>query len=214
MMDELELLKKDWQQRDATAPKLTYDEIYKMLWKKSSSVVKWIFLISLIEFILPHLLYLVPSLREGTEIYANLGIKNAMLGLTIFQYAIAFYFIYEFYKRYKEISALDNAKNLMFRIIKTRKTVKKYVIISLSVFFFTFIVFAIGVYMTDDISSVMNTENIRDFSEGRLKLIFGTVIIAAGIIITCIMGLIYFLLYGFLLRKLGRNYSELKRLEV
>ena len=46
-MDELELLKKDWQKDDANYPKLTFDEIYKMLLKKSSSIVKWIFIIFL-----------------------------------------------------------------------------------------------------------------------------------------------------------------------
>ena len=39
-MDELELLKNDWQKDNANYPKLTYDEIYKMLLKKSSSIVK------------------------------------------------------------------------------------------------------------------------------------------------------------------------------
>ena len=37
-MDELELLKKDWQKEDSKYPKLTYNEIYKMILKKSSSV--------------------------------------------------------------------------------------------------------------------------------------------------------------------------------
>ncbi len=50
-MDELELLKKDWQKEDSKYPKLTYNEIYKMILKKSSSIVKWIFIISLLEFV-------------------------------------------------------------------------------------------------------------------------------------------------------------------
>ena len=49
MMDELELLKKDWQQKDEHLPRLSYDEIHTMIWKKSSSIVKWIFYISIIE---------------------------------------------------------------------------------------------------------------------------------------------------------------------
>ena len=40
MMDELELLKKDWQKQGEQLPKLSYEEIYKMIWKKSSSLVK------------------------------------------------------------------------------------------------------------------------------------------------------------------------------
>ena len=34
MMDELELLKKDWQNKEEHHPKLSFDEIYKMIWKK------------------------------------------------------------------------------------------------------------------------------------------------------------------------------------
>ena len=49
-MDELELLKKDWQKEDSKYPKLSYDEIYRMILSKSSSIVKWIFIISLLEF--------------------------------------------------------------------------------------------------------------------------------------------------------------------
>lgn len=51
-MDELELLKKDWQKDDNNYPKKSYNEIYKMILKKSSSIVKWIFIISILEFIL------------------------------------------------------------------------------------------------------------------------------------------------------------------
>jgi len=50
-MDELELLKKDWQKNDKEYPKLSYNDIYKMILKKSSSIVKWIFIISLLEFV-------------------------------------------------------------------------------------------------------------------------------------------------------------------
>ena len=49
-MDELELLKKDWKKDHTDFPKLSYNEIYKMILKKSSSIVKWIFIISLLEF--------------------------------------------------------------------------------------------------------------------------------------------------------------------
>ena len=50
-MDELELLKKDWQKDESSYPQLTYNELYKMILKKSSSIVKWIFIISILEFV-------------------------------------------------------------------------------------------------------------------------------------------------------------------
>ena len=38
MVDELELLKKDWQKREVDLPKLSYEQIYPMTKKKSSSI--------------------------------------------------------------------------------------------------------------------------------------------------------------------------------
>ena len=51
MADELEILKSDWKKRQQNLPKLSYNEIYKMLYKKSTTIVKWIFIISIAELI-------------------------------------------------------------------------------------------------------------------------------------------------------------------
>jgi len=217
MMDELEMLKKDWQMKEAHLPKLSYDELYAMIWKKSSSIVKWIFFISVIEFVLPHLLYLIPSAREGMAFYEGLGLKNLIIGLSIVQYLVVFYFIYQFYRRYKEISALDNAKELMRKIIRTRKTVKNYIIFALSMFLLTFLLIALGIYLsdTDSFITVLDLEDKKmEMSVSNLKSVVVVVLIALGIVCTAVLGLIYFLIYGLLLRKLGKNYTELKRLEV
>ena len=49
-MKELDLLKKDWQ-KDTAFEQVSEVEIYKMLHKKSSSIVKWILIVSLLEFV-------------------------------------------------------------------------------------------------------------------------------------------------------------------
>ncbi|MFC5048953.1 hypothetical protein [Aquimarina hainanensis] len=51
-MDGLELLKKDWKKQDDSLPKLSYNDIYSMILKKSSSIVRSIFIISVLEFVL------------------------------------------------------------------------------------------------------------------------------------------------------------------
>ncbi|MGB5237480.1 MAG: hypothetical protein WBM43_05835 [Flavobacteriaceae bacterium] len=216
-MDELELLKKDWQKKEGMMPKLSYDEIYSMIWKKSSSIVKWIFIISIIEFILPHLLYLLPSVREDMGFYEQLGVKNLMIGISIFNYIVVFYFIFQFYKRYREISVLENARDLMRRIIRTRRTVKHYIIFALSLFLFSFLAIASVIYFSDGehLITVLNLDDeAKDLSPGRLKALISFVFIIVGILFTALIGLIYFLIYGLLIRKLGRNYNELKRLEI
>ena len=50
-MKELDLLKKDWNKQNTDFPKLSYDDIYKLIHKKSSSIVKWILIICIAELI-------------------------------------------------------------------------------------------------------------------------------------------------------------------
>ncbi|MEO9893753.1 hypothetical protein [Aurantibacter sp.] len=217
MMDELELLKKDWQKKEEDLPKLSYNELHTMIWKKSSSIVKWIMIISILEFILPHLLYFLPQAQNQMAVYDSVGLRYWVIGLTIIQYTVVAYFIFEFYKRYKEISVLDNAKNLMDNIIKTRKTVKYYVIFSLSLIFITMVSFAFGIYLTSDLTALAEAFGYDEFMEmepEKLKKLLIGVYLAMALIMPLIIGAIYFLLYGLLLRKLKKNHKELKRLEV
>ncbi|MFK5974033.1 MAG: hypothetical protein QM485_12250 [Flavobacteriaceae bacterium] len=216
MIDGLELLKKDWQKKEEHFPKLTYDEIHKMIWKKSSSIVKWILTISILEFSLPFLLYLIPSFRDNLEIYDKLGSRNFNIGLTIFSYIVAVYFIFQFYKRYKEISVLDDTKNLMQKIIKTRRTVKYYVIYSLSMVLVMVLMMIIGIYLNNDILSSFSElqESAKDISPEKLKIALMIGIGLFGLLMTLLIGGIYFLLYGLLLRRLKRNHQELEQLEI
>lgn len=214
MLDELDLLKKDWQKKETNLPRLTYEEIYKMIWKKSSSVVRWIFYISIIEFLLPHLLYLIPSFRNEMDynFAKSLGIDNWIIALTIVQYAVAIYFIFQFYKRYREISVLDDAKKLMNKIFRTRRTVKHYVLFCLAMVLLIFGVFIVGMALDDNLVETLNLKN-QNIDPDQLKWLLIGVMTVAGILFTGLLAGIYFLLYGLLTRKLSRNYIELKRME-
>ncbi len=214
MMDELDLLKKDWQGKEVNVPRLTYEDIYRMIWKKSSSVVRWIFYISIIEFLLPHLLYLLPSFRDemNYDFARRLGIHGWIIALTVLQYTVAVYFIFQFYRRYREISVLDDARKLMKQIFRTRRTVKHYVVFCLGMVLLMFAVFIVGMALDDDLAATLNL-NAEDIDTGRLKWILIGVMAIAGIVFTAILAGIYFLLYGLLTRKLKRNYGELRRME-
>ena len=50
-MDELEILKKDWKKNENAFDQVTEKEIYGMLHKRSSSIVKWILITSILEFL-------------------------------------------------------------------------------------------------------------------------------------------------------------------
>ncbi|NKI26355.1 hypothetical protein HCG49_07245 [Arenibacter sp. 6A1] len=214
-MDELELLKKDWQKKGEQLPKLSYKEIYTMLWKRSSSIVKWIFYISIIEFLVPHLIYFLPAMSKSLAVWKDLGLGNYLVFSTVLQYTIVLYFIFQFYKRYKEISALDDAKQLMKNILKTRKTVKYYVIFCLSLILISFLVMAGGIYLNEDPMSVLgNSYAIEQLNPEKLKVSLSISIVILGFVVTLVMGFIYFLLYGILLKKLLKNFKELQDIDV
>ena len=215
-MDELELLKKDWQKKGEQLPKLTYDDIHRMTWKKSSSIVKWILIISILEIIIPNLLYLIPSFRQSMSIYENTVVDQYFMGMTVVYYLVVFYFIYLFYKRYKEISVLDSAKGLMRKIIRTRRTVKYYVIFSLSTILVFIAIVIIGIYLNDSFMDNFTelAGDSKEVSPEKLKTTLMVSMAILGVVLTAFFGGIYFLLYGLLLRKLKSNYKELKKLEV
>ncbi|RNC80218.1 MAG: hypothetical protein ED556_14025 [Winogradskyella sp.] len=204
-MDELELLKKDWQRNTVEYPELSYNEIYKMSHAKSSSIVKWIFYISLIEFGIGLLLLLINPKIEG-----QIQFPQWIEILSILTFPVIGYFIYLFYKNYINITATDNVKTLIKTILKTRRTVKYYVLFNLVM---AGIFSCVGLYI-GFVNSAGGAEQFNataHFAEyAKLGLVIALV---TGVIISFIYG-IYYLLYGILLKRLNRNYKELKKLEV
>ena len=135
-MDELDILKKDWNKEKPEHKKLSATEIYPMLHKKSSSIVKTLFYISIAELILWIIVNTIPyafseSYRKRLDDIYNSD--YLIVGLTFFGYAVILLFIYLLFKSYKAISTTDNAKKLMESIIKTRKVIKYYVLYNLIV---------------------------------------------------------------------------------
>ena len=55
-MDELDLLKKDWKKQESSFQQIGEKEIYGMIHKRSSSIVKWILIISILEFLILRIL--------------------------------------------------------------------------------------------------------------------------------------------------------------
>lgn len=213
-MDELELLKKDWKRSEANLPKLTYDEIYKMIWKKSSSIVKWIFIISILEFAFWLLLSFAFKDVESVQKFDQMDGKHLMLGLTILSYIILAYFFFRFYTNYRKVNTTDNAKKLMENILRTRKTVKQYVIFNMIVLFVSMIV-AMYVQINNDPNILRTVEQAS--SQGNEVLVYAsfvgiTLLAFVGIVIVLL--LFYYIIYGILLNKLNKNYNELKKLEI
>jgi len=213
-MDELELLKKDWNKKGNNYPKLTYDEIYKMILKKSSSIVKWIFIISLLEFAFWTFLTIGLKDADFNQRFKEYHAENIMIPLTIVGYVILAYFFYRFFMNYRTISVTDNAKTLMEKILNTRKTVKQYVAFNLIyISISAFIILGIQFNRDEQITSIID----RASANGELFKFYAITILTTLIVLVVAIGiflLLYYLIYGILLKRLNRNYKELKKMEV
>jgi Ca2+/Na+ antiporter len=210
-MDELELLKKDWKKGQAVFKSYSDSEIYPMLHKKSSSIVKTLLYISIAELafwvlvsILPY--FLSTTFREKLEAsYEN----PLFLGLSIFSYIVILVFIFLLYKSYKAISTTDSAKRLMERILRTRKVIKYYVLFNLVMIFLSI---PLSFYFEYNENPELH-QQISEFSTNQMLVLYGFIVLVGGVFLILVW-LFYRLIYGILLKRLNRNYNELKKLEV
>lgn len=213
-MDELELLKKDWQKEGNIFPKLSYNEIYKMILKKSSSIVKWIFIISILEFVLWSVLSFFLKDADYNKKFQEYNADNIMIPFMALGYVIIAYFLYRFFMNYRTISVTDNAKVLMENILKTRRTVKHYVAVNLG-FMVVSIFVALSIQFNRDEEMISIIEKAS--ANGELFKFYALTIIIILVVIALLIGvflLFYYLIYGILLKRLNNNYKELKKLEV
>ena len=202
-MKELDLLKKDWQKSEGSFEQLSEKDIYAMIHKKSSSIVKWILIVSILEFvILNGIGLLLPEdhsneFNDKFDFYINI--------LEIFSYGITIYFVFLFFKNYKSISVISSTKELAESILKTRKTVKYYIRYNISYIILIMISFVAYTIYTDFITK-------NDFSSEMTIAIVGLLFLS--VIIIALMWGFYQLIYGFLLKKLKRNYEELQKIDL
>lgn len=201
-MDELELLKKDWKKQDTSSFQYSQKELYAMLKKKSSSLVKWIFIISILEFLFWIGLEVFTALQGYNDVLLELDLNVFYNVVMVINYAVILVFVGFFFYNYKKIKITDNAKQLMHNILTTRKTVKMYVWFNIIFFAITFMIMAF--LMVKNMDEIPNEEVWI-----VMGVMFGIMLIFVGII-----WLFYRLLYGILTRKLHKNYKELEDLDL
>ena len=201
-MDILDNYKKAWENQPEENDRVNEAQIYKMAHSRSSSIVKWIFVIGILEFVIFNSQYFLFDMDEAHREYEKLGLENFVLYTQIIAYGILFYFLVMFYNNYKNISTSDSTRVLMRKIIKTRKTVRNYVLFNLGYIALVMVAFTIA-------SINVNMEELNN--KQIALLIFFMIIIT--FLILGVMFLFYQLIYGILLRKLRRNYKELAKFE-
>ena len=211
-MDELEILKKDWQ-KNQKFPKLSKKEIYRLLHKKSSSIVKWIFILSIIEFCFWTLISLLMKDDDAQQRLDGYDVDHIIIPLMISGYIVLVYFFVAFYNNYKKISSTDSVKLLMKNILNTRKTVKHYVLFNL-IFLYISLIIAIIIEVNNNVDFKLITTKFTE--TGEYFILYGIVAILTLLMMVLLTGILlgfYYLVYGLLLKRLKKNYKVLQELE-
>ncbi|WP_427872790.1 hypothetical protein [Flavobacterium sp. MMS24-S5] len=209
-MKELDLLKKDWQKNSASFQQISENEIYKMIHRKSSSIVKWILIISIVEISFWTFSNLFINTDDVLRKMNHPEIVTALEFLTYFNYVVVLIFVYIFYKNYRTISTTIATKSLMSAILKTRKTVQYYVWYNLGMIVITAI-------LSFFIAFVYNPD--MEFLREKLAMNGKAMFVTIGILFLVILGFFglfwcfYRIIYGTLLRRLYANYKELKKID-
>jgi len=202
-MNELDLLKKHWN-TNTKFPKVSQEEIRGMIHKKSSSIVLWIFIISVIEFLCLNFVSLFlfnedTNLKDKNNPFFELILNN----IDYVSGAISLLFIILFYTKYRKICVADSTRNLMKQILQTKKMVNYYIAINISIISILTVYAAISVLSADNNPTHGWTYFL--FVIGIFLLLF---LLFFGII-----WLYYRVVYGILIKRLMKNYQELEKIE-
>ena len=204
-MENLDSLKDVWKNQGESKIKFTQDDIHQMVYKKSSSIVKWILIISLLEFILPNLLFLFTDFDATKQFYDQYGLSNSMMIYSIIHIIVIIGFIYVFYKNYKNINAESTVKILLGNILKTRRTVKYYIYYNITI---------MGIIGLNIFHSVYSSVSFQDsLAQGTSMLKIWVISIILLSLALLIFWGFYRVIYGFFLRKLKSNYASLSNHE-
>lgn len=209
-MEDLDLLKKTWQNENHHFPQISEKEIYKILQKKSSSIVKLLLVISILEVFV----WTMITIFYNSEDYvSNLKLDNwnrIFSVLDVLSYTMIVVFLYLFYSNYKRISAADSTKTLMTNILKTRKTVQYYVGFNLvMIVFVTICSFIIAFQFNPDVIAFES----KIANKSALLATYIAVSVGITTVIFGVFWLFYKLLYGILTKRLWANYKELQKIK-
>jgi len=206
---DLETYKKSWgnQQLENTSV-----DIYKMSRSKSSSIVKWIFIIGVLELIFwTSLNFMVP--QKYLEFYKDFKVMELIKVSTYVHYVVILVFLVLFYKNYNSISITDNTRRLMNRILSVRKTVKYYVYYNLGgIVLSNAVLIFILLGQPKDLIKAMNADGLNMEANEVITIFIVTSVLMVLVMLT-IIWLFYRFTYGRLLKKLNKNYKELDNLE-
>jgi len=205
-MKELEELKHQWAKQNFSQ-NFSKEEIKGFLQKKSTHSIKWIFYLSIAEFI-AYLSFplLVPNYLDSFDYYKSLNLFEFSILTALTGYVLLVYFMWRFFKNYKNISVANSITSHLSAILNTRRAVNQYFYFNVVIL----IIFTVVVLL----SALQLDQNMIDLKEENNSLLIMIFIIGLVIaIILGIFGLLYYFVYGRFLRPLKNNEKELLKIE-
>jgi hypothetical protein len=216
---DLDNFKKTWQEQPVQE-KYDNTEILQMLNKKSRNYVKYIFWISVVELLFFSgigLFYLLQNDESNSflKLLERLGAKKTpevianfdtiYFVIKILSLLVTTYFVFKFYQNYHKIKIEENLKGLITRIIKFKKTVNAFILISIAILIAFIITFTAFIFYA------ANSQNIEPKSSDLIVVIL--VIVLSTVLCVLLIWLYYKLVYGILIRKLDKNLKQLKDID-
>lgn len=216
---DLDSFKKTWQDQPVEK-KYDSQEILQMLNRKSRNYVKYIFWISVAEFIFFTILGLFYIFQnDEADGFLNtlekLGVKRTSgleetfntiyLAIKCLSLAVTAYFVYKFYINYRLIRIEENLKKLIIRIIQYKKTVNAFILTNIVLMIsFMSIITAVIFY-------ILNSQNIKLENPRLTGLLIGLFLSTALCVL--IVWVYYRLVYGIIVKKLDKNLKQLKEID-
>jgi len=125
-MKDLKQLKEKWAQQNFEK-QYSKEELNGFLRKKSTYSIKWIFYLSIAEFLVYMGLPLFsPNYIESFAYYKSLQLFGFSIFITITGYILLLYFMWRFFKNYRKITVTSSVKEHLSTILSTRRAVNQY----------------------------------------------------------------------------------------
>lgn len=215
----LDDLKKTWQEQEVR-PKYGNSDILEMLNHKSRNYVKYILWISVIEFLFftgLSVFYIFKSEETNSFISAieKLGVQKtpelqhefAQLYniLKAVSFLITGFFVVKFYQNYRRINLEANLKKFILQIIVFRRTVNHFILANILLLILFTGILTVFIFRT------LSVQNITLGQPTLVGFLTGIGIATLGSV--GLIWLYYRIVYGIIMKKLGRNLSQLKDIE-
>ena len=216
---DLDNLKKTWQEQEVQ-PKYDGAQIEQMLNKSSRNYVKYILWISIAEFLVilamnSYYVFLGDDSDSFMNILSKLGVQNTnqleadyahlYFVLKVISLLLTGVFVVLFWQNYKRINVESNLKKLILQIIKFKKTVNLFIFVNI---FMIFLFMGILTYFT---FTVLSDQNIQLTNPTMIGFTVG--IIVTMVLCVALIWIYYRIAYGIILKRLGKNLAELRKIE-